>query len=190
MVKGKRQLLESISFVQTKTVLMSQVRFDENNPNVMSKEKHQAFDKVITKYGFAKDPWLNDQGDGTYLVIDGEQGIKRLQAHGVKKFQAKIFKVKYSDVRLLRLIANKLHGIYDKKKNALEFKEIFDENDLQELSKLLAEPIEDFERILEKEFDIQFETPESVRKDSFQHRVFRTWARRNGAHFHLRVCDA
>ncbi len=37
---------------------------------------------------------------------------------------------------------------------------------------------------------IEFETPESVRKDSFQHHVLRTWARRNGAHFHLRVCDA
>jgi len=37
---------------------------------------------------------------------------------------------------------------------------------------------------------IEFETPESVDKDSEQHRVFRTWARRNGAHFHLRVCDA
>ncbi len=37
---------------------------------------------------------------------------------------------------------------------------------------------------------IEFETPESVDKDSEQHRVLRTWARRNGAHFHLRVCDA
>ena len=36
---------------------------------------------------------------------------------------------------------------------------------------------------------IEWETPESVDKDLEQHRVLRTWARRNGAHFHLRVCD-
>ena len=37
---------------------------------------------------------------------------------------------------------------------------------------------------------IEWETPESIDKDHEQHRVLRTWARRNGAHFHLRVCDA
>lgn len=36
---------------------------------------------------------------------------------------------------------------------------------------------------------IEFETPESVEKDSEQHHVLRTWARRNGAEFHRRVCD-
>ena len=36
---------------------------------------------------------------------------------------------------------------------------------------------------------VEWETPESVDKDWQQHRVLRTWARRNGAHFHLRVCD-
>lgn len=156
-----KKLLETLKFVETKTVLMSQIRFDTNNPNIMSKEKHEAFDHVITKYGFAKDPWLNDQGDGTYLVIDGEQGIRRMQAHNVKKFKAKIFKVKYSDVRILRQIANKLHGEHDKKKDAAEFKEIFDSKDLEEFAKLLAEPLEDFERILEKQFKMKFERPES-----------------------------
>ena len=36
---------------------------------------------------------------------------------------------------------------------------------------------------------IEFETPDSVEKDWEQHRVLRTWARRNGAEFHRRVCD-
>lgn len=36
---------------------------------------------------------------------------------------------------------------------------------------------------------IEWETPESVDKDREQHRVLRTWARRNGANFHVRVCD-
>ena len=159
MGNGK-QLLESIRFVETKTILMSQIVFDENNPNVMSKEKHKAFDKVITKYGFAKDPWLNEQKDGTYLVIDGEQGIKRLQEHNVKKFQAKIFHVSYSEVRMLRQIANKLHGEHDKSLDALEFKAIFEDNKLDMFADFLAEPIEDFQIILEKNFDIIFDKEE------------------------------
>lgn len=156
----EKQLLDSIRFVQTKTVLMSQIVFDKNNPNVMSEEKHKAFDKVIKKYGFAKDPWLNEQKDGTYLVIDGEQGIKRLQEHGVKKFQAKIFRVSYTEVRILRQIANKLHGEHDKKLDALEFKAIFEDNKLDNFADFLAEPIEDFQIILEKNFDIHFEKEE------------------------------
>lgn len=36
---------------------------------------------------------------------------------------------------------------------------------------------------------IEWETPESINKDHEQHHVLRTWARRNGAHFHLRVCN-
>lgn len=132
---------------------MSQIVFDKNNPNVMSDEKHKALDKVITRYGFAKDPWLNDQGDGTYLVIDGEQGIKRLQEHHVKKFTAKIFKVKYSDVRKLRQIANKLHGIHDRKKDADEFKALFDDKELESFSELMGESIIEFQKIIDKEFN-------------------------------------
>lgn len=154
--EDSNQTLENIRFVPTKTVLMSDVRFDENNPNVMSKEKHQAFDSVITKYGFAKDPWLNEQDDGTYLVIDGEQGIRQMQYHNVQKFQAKIFHVTYTQVRMLRQIANKLHGEHDKSKDAYEFKSIFDNNKLEEFSKMLGEPIESFQEILEKKFGISF----------------------------------
>lgn len=36
---------------------------------------------------------------------------------------------------------------------------------------------------------IEWETPESVDRDAYQHHVLRTWARRNGAEFHRRVCN-
>lgn len=154
-------LNDSIKFVETKTVLMCNVQFDENNPNVMSKEKHTALDKVITKYGFAKDPWLNENKNGTFMVIDGEQGIRHMQKHNVKEFQAKIFHVSYTQVRMLRQIANKLRGEHDKNKDADEFKSIFDNNKLDEFAKMLGEPIESFQSILEKKFDITFEKQET-----------------------------
>lgn len=36
---------------------------------------------------------------------------------------------------------------------------------------------------------IEWETPESLSKDKEQHHILRIWARRNGAHFHVRVCN-
>ncbi len=159
MGDGKVQL-EDIKFVETKTVLMSKIQFDENNPNVMSKEKHEALDKVIVQYGFAKDPWLNENKDGTYLVIDGEQGIRQMQEHGVKKFQAKIFNVSYLQVRILRQIANKLHGEHDVLKDAEEYKAIFEADSLEDFAELLGEAEEEFQRVLEDNFDIEFDNDE------------------------------
>jgi len=154
--------LEDIRFVPTKTVLMSQVRFDKNNPNIMSKEKHEALDSVITKYGFAKDPWLNDQKDGTYLVIDGEQGIRRMREHNVKEFQAKIFNVSYTQVRMLRQIANKLHGEHDKSKDADEFKAIFDNDNLAKFAEMIGESEEVFRNIITQADDLIFKPDESI----------------------------
>lgn len=155
-------LLENIKFVPTKTVLMCNVRFDKNNPNVMSKEKHEAFDKVITKYGFAKDPWLNEQDDGTYLIIDGEQGIRRMQDHNVKEFQAKIFHVSYTQVRMLRQIANKLHGEHDVSKDADEYKAIFESDSLEEFAELLAESEEGFKEAITQMDNMDFKPDDSI----------------------------
>lgn len=156
MSKGSIQSLEDIKFVPTQSILLSKIKFDEKNPNVLSTVKNEALLHTVNKYGFAVDPWLNDLGDGTYLVIDGEHRIKLLLEKGVKSVKAKIFKVKYVEVQMLRQIANKLRGEHDKTKDADEFKSIFEGKRLDEFAKLLGEPIEDFQSILEKKFDIQF----------------------------------
>ena len=158
-------LLEDIRFVPTKTVLMCDVKFDKNNPNVMSKEKHQAFDKVIVQYGFAKDPWLNENKDGTYLLIDGEQGIRRMQEHVIKEFQAKIFHVSYTQVRMLRQIANKLHGEHDVSKDADEYKAIFEADSLEEFAGLLAESEEEFREAITQMDDIDFKPDDTLEEN-------------------------
>ncbi len=160
MSKKSVQLLEDIKFVPTKDILLSKIKFDEKNPNVLSNVKNEALLSTVNKYGFAVDPWLNDLGDGTYLVIDGEHRIKLLLDKKVESVKAKIFKVKYVEVQMLRQVANKLRGEHDKSKDADEFKSIFDDKRLDEFAKMLGEPIEDFQSILEKKFDMTFEKPE------------------------------
>lgn len=155
-----KQLLDNIRFVASQTVLLSQIKFDSNNPNTLTQDKQQALEKTVDKWGFAVDPWLNDQGDGTYLVIDGEHRIRLLQKKGVTKVEAKIFKVPYVEVQMLRQIANKLRGEHDRKKDAFEFKAIFEEDNLDMFSEFSAIPMEELHLELEKEFDMTFEKQE------------------------------
>lgn len=153
---GRVTSLDDIAFVPTQDIPISKIRFDEKNPNVLSSEKNAALSHTVKKYGFAVDPWLNDMGDGFYLVIDGEHRIKLLIENGVTSVKCKIFKVSYVDVQMLRQVANKLRGQHDKTKDADEFKAIFENDKLNEFAKMLGEPIESFQDILKKKFDMTF----------------------------------
>ena len=54
---------------------------------------------------------------------------------------------------MLRQIANKLHGKHNQKKDADEFRVIFEDKQLEEFAVFLGEPIEKFEKELELTFD-------------------------------------
>lgn len=154
--------LDQVKFCPTKKIPLSKIIFDDNNPNKMSEAQINALDLTVSKYGFAVDPLVNQLDDGTYMVIDGEHRIRLLQRKGVKSVLCKVLKVAYSDVQMIRQIANKLRGEHDKDKDANEFKAIFDAGNLDEFSKMLARPIEDFEKILNREFKIDFDQEESL----------------------------
>jgi len=161
--------LKPLKFIPTKRILLSKIVFDDNNPNVMSKETNEALEHVVTKYGYAVDPWLNKLKNGKYLVIDGKHRIKLLMKKGIKSVMAKIFEVSYVEVQMLRQVANKLRGEHDKAKDAEEFKAIFEGRLLEEFAAMLGQPVEDFQRILEKKFDMDFgieeeEIPEKPKK--------------------------
>ncbi len=141
---------------------MSKVQFDENNPNVMSSQKIEALENTIDRYGFAVEPWLNDLGNGKYMVIDGEHRVRLLQKNKVKKFSAKIFKIKYTEVRMLRQIANKLRGEHDKQKDAAEFKAIFDDGYKDDFALLSGKSLIELEKIINLEFNFKQEEAETI----------------------------
>ena len=155
------QMPDAIKYVPSKRVAISKILFDENNPNKMTDAQMAGLEKFMKKRGFAVEVWLNEQSDGNYTVIDGEHRIRVLIKNGIKYVHAKIFKVPYTEHRMMRQIANKLSGEHDKKQDALEFKEIFDKKQLENFAEFLGEPIEEFEKILEKNFDITFAKPET-----------------------------
>ncbi len=158
--ENKDALRALIKTVPSETIPIKKIVFDDRNPNKMSTAQMGALDKIVEKYGFAVDPWVNRQKDGTFMVIDGEHRVRLLIQKGATEVQAKVFKVSYREVRKLRQYANKLRGIHDKKADALEFRDIYEAGDLEEFADFLATPIEDFERALAKEFDMDFEVKE------------------------------
>ena len=156
------QSSEDIKFIETKEVLLSKIKFDKNNPNKLSKEKQIGLDKTVSKYGFAVDPWLNDLGDGSYLVIDGEHRIRLLLDKGIKSTKCKIFKVKYVEVQMLRQIANKLRGEHDTSKDTDEFKAILDNNNLTKFAEMIGESEEVFRNIITQADDLIFKPDKSI----------------------------
>lgn len=155
-----KEIADRIKYIPSVKILISDIIFDENNPNVLTDEQKTGLELFMIKKGFAVEIWLNKQKDGKYMVIDGEHRVRILIQNGIKHVYAKIFQVPYSEVRFMRQIGNKLSGEHDKKKDADEFRAIFEASNLEEFAATLGQPLEDFQRILERSFDIEFEKPE------------------------------
>jgi ParB-like chromosome segregation protein Spo0J len=162
--KGKTRLLESIRYVPSVKLEISKIKLDENNPNRLSDEKLNGLEKIMKdpQVGNAVEVWVNDTGDGTYLCIDGEHRLKVLIKNEIKHVWAKVFKVSYTKVRILRQIANKLHGIHDKKKDADEFKAILDDDELESFSELMGESVIEFQKIIDKEFNFDGDAASTI----------------------------
>lgn len=147
----------SIEELEVKKVPLSVIKFDESNPNELTKEQMESLKLVMSKYGYLSPVILNKD----FTVIDGEHRVRVYQELGKKEIQAYVIDVDTIDLKILRQLMNKLRGEHDKQKDALEFKTIFESNRLDEFSKLIAQPKEDFQRILENKFQIQFNKEEN-----------------------------
>ena len=139
--------------IPTKVIPLDQIVFDKRNPNRMTEDQMRALNKVVDKYGFAQDPWVNQIKPDRYMVVDGEHRILLLREKGVKEIACKIFKLKYSDVRILRQVANKLRGAHDRQADIAEYKEIYDSGDISEFAEMLAKDEEDFKKLITDDLD-------------------------------------
>ncbi|MBI5697250.1 MAG: ParB N-terminal domain-containing protein [Thaumarchaeota archaeon] len=155
MVKSKLVLDEIIKYVPSEKISLEDVFFDENNPNKMTDAQLQGLEQFMERIGFAVEIWVNKEGK-KYRVIDGEWRVRVLLKRGIKFVWAKIFEVKYSEIRVMRQLANKIGGTHDKHKDLEEFKAIFEDKNLDDFTKMLGVPIEQIERELEKEYDMHF----------------------------------
>ena len=156
--EGKAKAKDGVHHVPSRTIPLAKIATDPHNPNHMTARQMQALEKTVDRYGFAQEPWLRANADGTYTVIDGEHRVELLRRKKAKAARCRVFEgMEDADVRILRQVANKLHGAHDVQKDADEFRRIFEAGRLEDLSDVLARDTEQFEAVLEKRFDLRFE---------------------------------
>jgi len=110
-----------------------QLKKDCDNPNRMTNKEREKVWRSLLKFGWFK-PILADENG---LLGDGEQRLEALLAH--EEYYAPVLRLGVDDVdrRLLRQVANKLHGVHDPTLDALEYRRIDEGGGRGELIKLL-----------------------------------------------------
>ena len=138
--------------LEVKKIPISLIKFDDTNPNILSKDQMNALKLTMEKFGYLAPVILNKD----FTVVDGEHRVRIYQELDKKEIQAYVIDVDTIDLKILRQLMNKLRGEHDKQKDSFEFKSIYDAGRLDEFTKLLAQPREEFEQILSRKFDVDF----------------------------------
>jgi hypothetical protein len=169
--KKKTRVQSLIENIKTVNIPLSKIDLDPTNPNKMSENQMESLERIMKKYHYATEAWINTKTKGRYKMIDGEHRYLILEKHHINTIPCKIFKVSEVEAKILRQIANKFRGEHDFEKDALEFKAIYDDKKLDELADMLVQPVEYFQQILELQFAIpstEFETNREFSKKEWE----------------------
>ncbi len=145
--------MPEIKEFELKKVKIQDIKFDDTNPNVLSTEQMDALKKVIKKFGYLAPVILNKD----LKVVDGEHRVRVYDKLGKKAIPAYVVNVNTIDKKMLRQLMNKLRGEHSRKKDADEFKEIFEAGKLSQFAELMAEDQSKFETSLAQYFEMDFE---------------------------------
>ena len=158
-----------IKELEVKKIPVNLIKFDETNPNELSKEQMESLKLTMEKFGYLAPVILNKD----FTVVDGEHRVRIYQELGHKEIQAYVIDVDTIDLKILRQLMNKLRGEHDKQKDALEYKSIYESGKLDEFSKLLAKSQDEFMLAIEKKYDtdnLKFDwNPMEHHEDTFLH---------------------
>ena len=172
--KKKTKVQELIESIPTENIPLSQIDYDPDNPNIMSDNQMNSLEKIMKKWHYATECWINKKPKGRFKMIDGEHRCKVLARNHINTIPSKVFQVSEIEAKILRQIANKFRGEHDFEKDAMEFKAIYDAKKMKELSEMMATPVEHFQQILEQQFQIPTQrtedwNPVSHHEDTFLH---------------------
>lgn len=117
-------------------VNVSDLTFDSQNPNQMSKEQMHGLKKSMDKYGFLV-PIIIDNKN---RLVDGAHRAAIYKANNIEEIPA--FRISLDseiDSKQLRQVLNKLKGTHDLNKDVNEFEFLNHEGRLGELAELLGQ---------------------------------------------------
>ena len=126
---------------------VNDIKKDPNNPNVMTLEQMNGLEKSIIHFGRLKHIVVDQDN----ILIDGEHRLEVEKAIGTTKVNVIQVQVKDEiERKIIRETLNKLHGTYNKEKESNELLAIFENQRLDELAELLAQPKQELEELITK----------------------------------------
>ena len=150
------EITSEIPIPMSERVKISDLKFDQDNPNVMSLAQLDRLKASIKRWGDIVPVVTNSE----LLVADGAQRITAMKELGMTECSVIRLPVKDVDRRLLRQVLNKLRGKHNKELGSAEYLRIIEQGEKEDLKALLESvgeklPIEVDER------DISFSVPET-----------------------------
>lgn len=125
-----------VKIPQVEYVDINLLKSDGKNPNKMSVKQEDALEKSMRQFGVFKPAVTNKN----YVLADGEHGVKIARDRlGLKTYPVIRLDLDEVDRRILRQIANKLHGEHLPELDNEEFKFILENDRFEDFQDLLGE---------------------------------------------------
>ncbi len=145
-----------IQIPMSERVKISDLKFDQDNPNRLSRAQLDRLKASIKRWGDIVPVVTNSE----LLVADGQQRVTAMRELGMTECSVIRLPVKDVDRRLLRQVLNKLKGKHNKELDSAEYLRILEQGEKEDLKALLESvgeklPVEVDDR------DISFSVPET-----------------------------
>lgn len=127
------ELEKDISIPMSERVRISDLKFDQDNPNRMTRAQLDRLKASIEKWGDIVPVVTNSE----LLVADGQQRVTAMKELGMTECSVIRLPVKDVDRRLLRQVLNKLRGKHNKELDSVEYLRILEQGEKEDLKALL-----------------------------------------------------
>jgi ParB-like chromosome segregation protein Spo0J len=167
-------LEREIPIPMSERVRISDLKFDQDNPNRMTSARLDRLKASIKRWGDIVPVVTNSE----LLVADGAQRVTAMKALGMTECSVIRLPVKDVDRRLLRQVLNKLRGKHNKELDSAEYLRIFEEGEKEDLKALLESIGEELPEDLDDKREISVSIPETYeiivecRDEADQKRIF------------------
>jgi ParB-like chromosome segregation protein Spo0J len=164
---------KEIQIPMSERVKISDLKFDQENPNRMSLAQLDRLKASIKRWGDIVPVVTNSE----LLVADGQQRVTAMRELGMTECSVIRLPVKDVDRRLLRQVLNKLKGKHNKELDSAEYLRILEQGEKEDLKALLEAVGEELpEDLDDREISITIpETYEIIvecRDEADQKRIF------------------
>jgi hypothetical protein len=147
---------KEVPIPMSERVKISDLKFDQDNPNRMSLAQLDRLKASIKRWGDIVPVVTNSE----LLVADGQQRVTAMMELGMTECSVIRLPIKDVDRRLLRQVLNKLKGMHNKEMDTAEYLRIIDEGEKEDLQMLL-ESVGEKLPIEVDEHEVSFSVPET-----------------------------